>query len=49
MILSIMKYEKISPVDAYIFNHYKKYFKELKLNNIETISYKQYLKLKTKS
>jgi hypothetical protein len=40
---------KISPVNAYIYNHFEKYFQELKVNNIQYISYKKYLKMKAKN
>ena len=37
---------KISPVNAYIYNHFEKYFQELKINNIQYVSYSKYLKMK---
>lgn len=37
---------KISPPNAYIYNHYEKFFKELKVNNLQYVSLRQYKKLK---
>lgn len=40
---------KISPVNGYIYNHYEKFFKELKNNNIQYISYRKYSRMKANS
>lgn len=37
---------KISPVNAYIYNHYEKFFNELKNNNIQYVSYRKYSRMK---